>query len=270
MSVDQVTAGGVFRIGEVLSRAWRIFIGNILFFLGVPVLVCAAMVGAFAASIRLVGMAGDNQKLACVGLAAVVILGLYVVGQAMVLIGGFQRLSGEPLRVDAALRGSLVRALPLVALSVLWSLAIAIFLVLAYILPAGLWANGGGTLLYYAAAPMPLVPVAILFVLWAVVVPACVVEGLGPVASMIRSTDLTKGHRWKVFGIELLVALLTLGRNLIDLMLAPSSPMSASLVGAAWLVAVMAFWNCTLVTMYHDLRGAKGGIDTSQVAVVFD
>src|SRR5262249_34573816 len=109
MSADQVTAGGVFRIGEVLDRASRICIGNILFFLGVPALIYAAIAGVFTASARLVAMAGGNQRLAWAsfGLAAIIILALYVIGQAVVLIGAFQRLHGDPLRVGAALRTSL-------------------------------------------------------------------------------------------------------------------------------------------------------------------
>jgi hypothetical protein len=32
----------------------------------------------------------------------------------------------------------------------------------------------------------------------------------------------------------------------------------------------MALWNCTIVTIYHGLRGAKEGVHTGQVASVFD
>jgi hypothetical protein len=208
MSAEQVTAGGVFRVGEVLGRAWRILIGNVLFFLGVPVVVYAAIVASFTASAKLVGMAGGNQRLAwaSVGLAAVFALGVYTIGQALAVIGGFQRLRGEPLRVGAALRRSLVRALPLVVLAILWGLGLGLCLAAAFLILAfGLWQAGSGMLLlYYVSLPIVLVPAAFLFVIWAVVVPACVIEGLGPIASMFRSFDLTRGFRWKIFGITLL------------------------------------------------------------------
>ena len=36
MTVASITGGGDFRVGEVMSRAWRLFTGNLLFFLAVP------------------------------------------------------------------------------------------------------------------------------------------------------------------------------------------------------------------------------------------
>jgi hypothetical protein len=273
MSVDQVTAAGVFRVGEVLGGAWRIFTGHILFFLGVPALIYGAIVGTFAASVRLVGMAGDNQRLAWASavLAALVGLGLYAIGQAAVVIGGLQRLGGEPLRVGAALRTSLARALPLVLLFILSTLGLGICLVVAFlILPFGLWQTGGGMLLGYVSVPIALVPAVFLFVVWAVVVPACVIDGLGPIASMFRSFDLTKGHRWKIFGIMLLAGLLFAVGKVMELMADVTSPTLAAVLSAAWVVIMMALWNCTIIMTYHDLRVAKEGIDTRQAAAVFD
>jgi hypothetical protein len=41
--------------------------------------------------------------------------------------------------------------------------------------------------------------------MWMVALPACVVEGLGPIKSLGRSANLTKGHRWKILGIFLVL-----------------------------------------------------------------
>jgi hypothetical protein len=271
MSADQLAASGVFRIGDVLGQARRVFTGNLLFFLGVPALVYAAMLAAFVATDRLVGLAHGNQRLAWItfGLAAIVELGLYAIGQAVVLIGALQRLHGEPLRVGAALQRSLTRAVLLVALAVLWCLGLGICLVLAFVVPMGLWTGGNVRLVYPLVLP-PLAPAAYLVVIWTVVVPACAVEGLGPLASMFRSSDLTKGSRWKIFAIVLLIALLSLAGNVIQVTLALANPVLSTVVGAAWIVVVMAFWNCTLVMTYRALRVAREGVDTGQVAAVFD
>jgi hypothetical protein len=106
MSADQLTASGVFRIGDVLGGAGRIFARNLLFFLGVPVLIYAAITGVFFASVDLFGITGGNQRLVWIGLGllAIVDLTLYTIGQAVVVSGGFQRLRGEPLRSGAARR----------------------------------------------------------------------------------------------------------------------------------------------------------------------
>jgi len=48
-------------------------------------------------------------------------------------------------------------------------------------------------------------PGLIVFTMWFVATPACVVERLGPFRSMGRSRQLTKGHRWKIFGTIVLI-----------------------------------------------------------------
>src|SRR5258708_17090641 len=54
------------------------------------------------------------------------------------------------------------------------------------------------------ASMLFIVPGLILYMMWSVATPACVVERLGPFRSMARSRALTKGHRWKIFGLLLL------------------------------------------------------------------
>ena len=41
MSVEPIDAGGILRVGGVLMRAWRLFAGDILLFLAVPLLIYA-------------------------------------------------------------------------------------------------------------------------------------------------------------------------------------------------------------------------------------
>jgi hypothetical protein len=273
MSADQLAARGVFRIGDVLGGAWRILTGNLLFFHGVPVLIYAAISAVFVASSTLVGRAGSEQLVAWAsfGLATVIELILYAIGQAVVLIGAFQRLCGEPLRVGVALRRSLARALPLVVLAVLWSIVIGLCVIVAtFVVPLMIFRAGTGMLLAYVLVPIALVPAAMVFVVWVVVVPACVVEGLGPIASMLRSFALTKGARWKIFGIVLLAGLLFLADALVDRIVDPVSPTFAPFVSAAWIVLVMAFWNCIIIMIYHGLRVAREGIAPGQLAAVFD
>src|SRR5262249_34651325 len=190
------------------------------------------------------------------GLAVIVALALYTIGQAVVLVGAFQRLRGEPLRAGTARRTALARALPLMVLAALWSLPIGVCLVVAFsVVPLVVFQAGTGMLLAYALMPIPLVPAAVAFVVWVVAVPACAIEGLGPIASMFRSFDLTKGHRWKVFGIALLAgALFLAGSSLIDLILDDEG--LANFAHGAWVTVFMAGWNTIIIAMYHDLRAA--------------
>jgi hypothetical protein len=278
MSVASVNASGVFRVGDVMSQAWRIFTGNVLFFLAVPLVVyvlTAFAIAFFASMFAIAGWVTTAIGLVWIGvfLAVILALGLNVIGQAVVLIGAFQRLRRQPLRVGEAIQKALARFFPLFGLVLLWGLALAVCLVLSVFILSGLiWVFGGGGMVMVPAilSPIVLAPTAFFFVMWVVVVPATVVEGLSPLASMIRSTGLTKGYRWKIFGIMLLLGLLLVVGFIVQLILTPVSQVLATIFGTIWFVGWTAYWNCAIIMTYHDLRVAKEGIDTEQIASIFD
>jgi hypothetical protein len=109
-----------------------------------------------------------------------------------------------------------------------------------------------------------------LMIMWSVVVPACLVERLGPVQSLARSADLTKGYRWRITGIMLLLFLAVLAAVLLILAVTPLGTLVAGIIRFVWSVAWTGFVNCTIIMIYHDLRVAKEGVDTAQLASVFD
>ena len=88
---------------------------------------------------------------------------------------------------------------------------------------------------------------------------------------MARSAALTKGHRWKIFGILVLMTIVNIiGGKLVALVLAPAGLIVAVIGSLVWTAVWAAFWNCLLIMIYHDLRIAKEGVDTEQIASVFD
>jgi hypothetical protein len=109
-----------------------------------------------------------------VGLAAMV---LGALSQAIVLYGAFEDMRGRPVNLLESLRFGLRRAFPVLGVAVLVPIL------------AGL------------AALMLIFPGAIVLTTLLVAMPACVAEKLGPLQSMRRSAQLTKGHRWAIFGI---------------------------------------------------------------------
>jgi hypothetical protein len=252
MAVASVNAGGDFRVGDVLSRAWNVFTGNILFFLGITLLTYVAIfvaVGLFIGLFVLAGATSDAGWLIAIGifLAIILFLSLNTIGEAVLLLGAFQRLRGQPLRVSEALQRAFSLFFPLIGLGVLWSVAIML-----------------GTLLL-------IVPGIILLCMWWVVVPACVVEGLGPTDSLSRSAALTKGYRWKIFGLLALLTIINVvGSKIVELVLGLAGDWLSGLGSLFWFVAWTAFWNCVLIMTYHDLRVAKEGVDTEQIASIFD
>jgi hypothetical protein len=273
MAVASINAGGDFRVGDVLSRAWQIFTGNLLFFLGVPfviqvVIFVAALV--FGLTIMVAGFATGATWLLVVGgfVAVAVVLSLHMIGQGVLLFGAFQRLRGQPPRVGEALNKVLSRFWPLVGLGILWVVAlfvvgfVSMFVVSALATALGPW--------FLVLSPAFFVPTAMLWVMWAVVVPACIVESMGAVASMSRSADLTKGYRWKVFGIMLLLGLVFLLVLFVQAMIGLVSQALSSIVSMILSVGWIAYLDCVIIMTYHDLRVAKEGIDTEQIASIFD
>jgi hypothetical protein len=185
---------------------------------------------------------------------------LGTLSQAIVLYGAFQVMRGQPVDLAESARIGLRRFFAIVGLALCVSLL-----------------AGFATLLL-------VVPGVIVYLMWFVATPVCVVEQLGPFASMGRSRELTKGHRWKLLGLSLLILLPALvvgaivGAIIVATMgtggfLATSTAMAGTLgkvVNLIWSAVWTAFLAIVIVVTYHDLRVAKEGVDTNQIAAVFE
>ena len=105
-----------------------------------------------------------------------------------------------------------------------------------------------------------------------VAAPVCVVERLGPFKSMGRSARLTKGHRWKIFGLWFATLLVEgiVQSVLTKLAVAGGASLLGTPVLVIWSAVYGAFSAVLAVVTYHDLRVAKEGVNTDQIASVFD
>src|SRR5262249_41883907 len=116
-----------------------------------------------------------------------------------------------------------------------------------------------------------IIPGLFLYTIWFVGLPACIIERLGPWTSLRRSRKLTWGHRWKLFGLGLLIIIPSLGILLIQSALTAVAGPVVGLIGRLiWKAIWSAFAVVVVVVTYHDLRVAKEGIDIEQIAAVFD
>ena len=116
------------------------------------------------------------------------------------------------------------------------------------------------------------VPGLILITMWFVAVPICIVERRGPWQSLVRSGELTKGHRWKIFGIILVLYLVSaiVGYILTSVLTAIGGTVLAMIATLLWNGVWGAFFAIFVVVTYYELRVAKEGIDIEQIASVFD
>ena len=124
------------------------------------------------------------------------------------------------------------------------------------------------------------IPGVIAYLMLWVAIPVAVIERPGAAASLRRSAQLTKGHRWQILGIVVLIQILQIVVSiviiaLVDLLLlAPGNDPSASAPLAAVDWVLQAFFTALAAVIsavgYHDLRVSKEGLDTQQIAAVFD
>jgi len=169
-------------------------------------------------------------------------------GQAIVAHAVFQDMRGRPVRMAESVRFGMSRFLPLIGLS----LSVIVLTVAGFILL--------------------IVPGFIVMTALAVATPVCVVEQLGPFPSMERSARLTKGHRWAILGAMAALQVMTaipsnLIASVISAVAGPTLAFAGHLIGngvASTIAAVFTF------VMYHDLRIVKDGVDTDQIASVFE
>ncbi|MGD0641035.1 MAG: hypothetical protein ABSC22_09845 [Roseiarcus sp.] len=195
--------------------------------------------------------ASGNPRTAAAGSGIAVFVQLVVssLSTATCLFGAYQIMRGRPFTIGASLMVGLRRFGPVLGTSVLGGLLIMV-----------------GMLLF-------LVPGVIIACAIYVALPACVIERLGPANSLRRSRTLTKGYRWPIFGLSLIVFvvawLLGFGVGFGAARVAPGT-LAAPLAGLVAQVLVGAFASVLYAVVYNDLRIDKEGVDIEHLASVFD
>jgi hypothetical protein len=167
---------------------------------------------------------------------------------AIILHGTFQHMRGRSVSLGESVSGGLARFLPLLGLMFLNALGVMLGFMLLVI------------------------PGIILTTMWYVAVPSCVVEHTGPARSLGRSRELTKGYRWRIFGLLLIVGLITTIGNVAVAFAANAlagGPVMM-IVQFIWQGLVGGFSAALVAVAYYYLRVTKEGVDVEQIAAVFD
>ena len=256
MSMSQAP-GAQFDIGRVISTTIGLVSRNFvpfailsLIFAGTPFLVLQLMMPGL--------IAGDPSMLTIVSLLGMLVS---MVG-GVVLQGALTRasvddLSGAGVNLSNALSGALVLFLPMLGLGILVALGIMLGMILL------------------------IIPGVYLALCWAVAAPTLVVERLGVVPSMRRSTALTQGHRWPILGLVVLFVVIVIIFNLVVGILIPGG--AAAMMGLPGqevsyvAIAVLAIAQVLtsmvatagIAAVYFELRQVKDGLGVTDIAKVF-
>lgn len=283
---DHIGARGPeFRVGSVIGRAVSVYFGNIVPILIIsliaylPLIVLTVLFAASASNFE--AMAQGQVPMGAVEVVGVVLFVVAaVVGwnwlSAGVTYGVIAALRQGRINLGEALGTSLRAVLPLIGLGVIAILVFALLALLNFIPIAG-------TIAFF-------VLMIYLLVRWWVVIPAIVVERIGPIAGLGRASALSKGNFWKILAVIVLwgVAAVIVAMIVQFAMLAATGvPLDLDGAGSVaqegasgnWVVdLVSGIFNMIVVGLgasvvavgYHDLRIAREGGDTEQIARAFD
>ncbi|GAA0653451.1 glycerophosphoryl diester phosphodiesterase membrane domain-containing protein [Brevundimonas lenta] len=254
--VTEQISHGQFDLGRVIQRTFKSIGDNAAVFFGAAVILVGlpSTLTVLGGGSALTASSPTNVLLVIVG-SVLSLVGIYVL-QGMVVKAAVNGFHGKKTAFGDAFDAGVRMMLPLLGLAII----------------AGLGTGLGMILL--------IVPGLILAVLWVVAAPSVVVEKRGVFESLQRSRDLTRGHRWPVFGLLMIYFVLswvigfavgglsiaaggtfTGGSSnlLVDIITGPLVNVVSGVVASAGVAA-----------LYYELRTAKEGVGSNELLSVFD
>lgn len=251
-------ASAPFEIGRVIQQTFGVIGRNAPSIL-LPSFAAAvvSVLGSYGLGLAVGTVFGPTVASIVVAALLGVVIGLVVKGLlasclTLVVVGD---LNGRRTDVGAVLGAAARMVGPVIAVSLLMALGVGF------------------------ASLLLVVPGILLLLMWLVAVPVRVMEGRGVTASLSRSSELTAGNRWRLFGLLVLYALLLL---LITFVVGALGIGGAQAVGgrgfevATLAVQVVistitsAIGSSGTATIYAELRRAKEGVLPNQLAAVFE
>ena len=254
-------------IGRVFQRAFSAISLNPLVIVGLALLVGAVpsiimtylfvQLGFFAAATPGAVPTGAtfNQLMGAGFLVWLLTLVISALVQGALTRATVSASEGQRVSLGQSLASAIRVVLPLIGLTLLWAIGLMIGFILL------------------------VVPGIILILVWAVAVPSLVIEREGVMAAFRRSAELTKGARWKIFGLFLIIVvaywLLSAVAGLVGLGTYSATNAAAGLAlsniigGVVVGTLVNMLWGTIQPSLYVELRQWKEGTSAENLADVF-
>lgn len=250
--------GGSLSIGAVLGRAFGVMTGNPVTVFGIALLV-GALPQEVLGYLSRQAMSEDADVQA--GIAALWLLSLPLflltsaLAQSALVRASGAYLEGRNAAIGACLAAGVRKILPVIGLTILLMLGLLLGFVL-FVIPA-----------------------VILALMWAVAVPALVEDDAGVIESFGRSRYLTKGSRWAILALLIVVVVITWLIAALafipGLILGISAAGGAALSPVGFVISLItatlttALWSTVITSLYFALRDRREGPRTEQLANVF-
>ncbi len=250
-----------FDFGRTLSRAFSLLGRNFAPFVGVSVLLVGVPL-AVVGGLQVYLLRSDPKTAATTASNLVGLLSLFVTVvtgallQSAVIYGAVNDWNGQRAPFSATLSAAFNRILPLIGVSILVGLATAF------------------------AALLLVIPGIMVALAYEVATPVVVMEpNRGIFGALTRSADLTRNHRWSIFGILLVILVLTIAQAaIIGALTSIFGPLTSGLAFGISQVVVQPLTQAisTLIgavvaaSIYYELRTIKEGVGAEVLASVFD
>jgi hypothetical protein len=253
MSVSAPAIG--FSFGNVFSDSFGVLGRNFgkFFLLAVLFTIPSQLYSQYIAQPSMVASGGFNVHFVISILVGLLMGGILTVS---LVYGTVRDLQGRPADFAALLARGLQQVGPALAVIIVTTI---IFIV-------------GGILL--------IVPGIIAYVILWVTLPVAVIERPGVTASLSRSAELTKGHRWEIFGILVvlvvaqIVLVFLIGLIFGGILMAAGGGGGGSLIlfiiSTLFTAVLTAIGSVMPAVGYYRLKVEKEGGDIQQIAAVFD
>jgi hypothetical protein len=264
-SVEGYADGRSVSIGRVFSRAFGTLGSNPVATLGIALLFAALpsllLIYAMASvGTQVAEFLGTAATIAVAIFSAVTAILLSVITQGALVRATVAFSEGRKASLGESAMAGLGVALPLFLLGLMSALGLALGLLFL------------------------VVPGIILYVMWSVAAPALVEERLGPMEAFGRSRFLTRGARWKIFALLLVIFVIYLlfssAVEVLGTMMyggtaelsagsnsgVPPGYMATTIISGTLSSAV---WGVILTSLYVELRDWKDGPKTEALAEIF-
>lgn len=260
-------AGREVSIGRTFSRAFGTLGANPLGTLGIAFL-CSALPSVLLNffimryQFTLAGRIGTWGLVGFGLLSVVIAIVLYAITQGALVRATVAHSQGRESSFAESITAGMGVILPLVLAAIVSALGIGFAMILL------------------------IVPGVMLYCAWIVVAPVVVEERAGPIEALSRSADLTRGARWKVFGLLLLLLVAywifsaVVGGVLLGVLGLRGAAFAAAANGGSLPLAFLAIsavtqtlvscvWSLVLASLYVELRDWKDGPQAEALAEVF-
>jgi hypothetical protein len=250
--MTDITMGtGTFRLADVFSKSFAIYGRRF-----VPLIVLTA-IGSIPSYLilfyfLLIGLIGPPSYPGYLAgfMVGVVSMATKSLASGAVMYGVVQELHGRAFSVGDSIQIVLGRFLPIIVVALIITMLGKFLLAVPGLIFHSMDIVELGMILL-------IVPALILTCMCIVALPACVVERAGVFASMSRSSFLTKGYRWQVLGMFLLMQVITAFVVPIFAAFSWTGPTVAPVAALALSAIIGAFNDVLIGVLYDELRAVS-------------